>query len=564
MDASGASEPKKGPMRAQVETITAPPASPSPTISNADPTLATRRVLCVFPKYAPSFGTFEYAYGLTDKAQAFMPPQGLLIIAAALPKSWPVRFIDENMERASEADFAWADVVFVSGMHIQRAQMSDICRRAHAQDRTVVLGGPSVSACPDYYPDFDYLHLGELGDATDALIDTLAADCTRPPTQVRFKTGERRPLAAFPMPAYELAKIERYFLGTIQFSSGCPYTCEFCDIPGLYGRVPRLKTPEQIKAELDRLLALGLVGSIYFVDDNLVANRRALKELLPHLIEWQKANGYAFSFACEATLNIARYPDILTMMRDAAFESIFCGIETPEPEALIAIDKGQNNQLPILDGVRIINEHGMQVVSGIILGLDTDTPDTGSKLLDFIERSQIPMLTINLLQALPQTPLWTRLEKAGRLQHDEALESNVRFELPYDLVLKMWRECMREAYRPDVLFDRYRHQLKAVWPNRMKRPNSRQRISPRNIKKALAILARVIWFVGIRGDYRRAFWRFSLPLLLRGQIEALFFCVLPAHHLIKFAQDATSGRSNASYYSAKVSPLPAHAALQQQ
>ena len=425
--------------------------------------------------------------------------------------------------------------------------------------------GRSSSAdrpCPPariYYPDFDYLHLGELGDATEALIETLTGDCTRPAQQIRFKTVERRPLGAFPMPAYELAKIDRYFLGTIQFSSGCPYTCEFCDIPGLYGRVPRLKTPAQITAELDRLLELGHVGSIYFVDDNLVANRRALKDLLPHLVAWQKANGYAFSFACEATLNIARYPDILAMMREAAFESIFCGIETPEPEALIAIDKGQNNQLPILDGVRIINEHGMQVVSGIILGLDTDTPETGRKLLDFIELSKIPMLTINLLQALPQTPLWTRLEKAGRIEHDEELESNVRFALPYDLVLKMWRECMAAAYLPNVLFDRYRHQMKAVWPNRLKRPNSRQRMSPRNIKKALAILARVTWFVGIRGDYKREFWRFSLPLLLRGEIEGFFFCVLPAHHLIRFARDATSGRSNASYYSAKISPLPTHA-----
>jgi radical SAM superfamily enzyme YgiQ (UPF0313 family) len=518
-----------------------------------------RRILCVSPRYAPSFGTFEYAYELTDKAQAFMPPQGLLIIAAALPKTWEVRFIDENMERASEADFAWADAVFVSGMHIQRGQMQDICRRAHAKDKVVALGGPSVSACPENYPDFDYLHVGELGDATDELTAILARDVSRPERQVVLRTNIRRELSAFPMPSYELAKIDRYFLGTIQFSSGCPYQCEFCDIPGLYGRVARLKTPEQVLAELDRLLVLGIPGSVYFVDDNLLANRRALKELLPHLISWQKRNGYALSFACEATLNIARYADILGMMREAGFDSIFCGIETPEPDALVAIDKGQNMLLPILDAVRIINDHGMQVVSGIILGLDTDTPDTARKLLEFIDKSKIPMLTINLLQALPQTPLWDRLQRAGRLEFDEGRESNVRFELPYDVVLKMWRDCMAEAYTPEALFERYTHYTKTVWPNRLPRPNSPQRMSMSNIIKGLKILVRLLWIVGVCGDYRRTFWKFAWPLLRRGEIEALLFAALPAHHLIMFARDASSGRSNASHYSAKMPSIGAAA-----
>lgn len=510
-----------------------------------------RRILCVSPHYVPSFGTFEHAYGLTDGVQAFMPPQGLLIIAAALPENWEIRFFDENMRSAGEEDFAWADAILVSGMHIQRAQIEDICRRAHAKDKVAVLGGPSVSAAPEHYPSYDYLHIGELGDATDQLIEILARDVTRPANQIVLMTKVRRDLTDFPVPAYELANIPRYFLGNIQFSSGCPYTCEFCDIPGLYGRVPRMKTPQQVIAELDKLVACGVAGSVYFVDDNFVANRRALKELLPHLVDWQKRNGYGVGLACEATLNIARSPEILELMRQAGFITIFCGIETPDPGALVAIDKEHNMHLPILDAVRAINDHGMEVVSGIILGLDTDTQETGTKLIEFIEKSKIPMLTINLLQALPRTPLWDRLKAEDRLRHDDDLESNVAFRMPYETVLSMWRESMTKAYEPAALFARYEHYIHATFVNRLKRPLSRQRLSPRNIGKALHMLIKIFWKIGVLGDYRRVFWAFTLRRLARGQIEPIIAVSLVAHHLIMFARDATAGRGNASHYSAK-------------
>ncbi len=519
---------------------------------NGSDQLSPRRVLCVSPRYAPSFGTFEYAYELMRDVKAFMPPQGLLVIAAALPASWPVRFIDENMNPATEADFAWAEVVFVSGMHIQRQRMHDICERAHRAGRVAVLGGPSVSACPDYYPDFDYLHIGELGDATEALFARLAEDCSRPARQVVLTTKDKRPLTDCPPPAYELAEIDRYFLGSIQFSSGCPYQCEFCDIPGLYGRVPRLKSPEQIIRELDKLLRQGVNNAVYFVDDNFIANRRAVKELLPHLIAWQQRNGYAISFACEATLNIARSTELLAMMREAGFDTIFCGIETPEPEALKAMSKSHNMMVPILEGIQTLNSYGMEVVSGIILGLDTDTPRSGQSILDFIEISRIPMLTINLLQALPQTPLWDRLARTGRLIHDEDRESNVDFVLPYDEVVAMWRDTMDRAYDPATLFARYEHQVVATYANRFPRPASPQRVSWKNISLGLSLLAKIIWKVGVRSDYRRAFWAFAWPKLKRGQIEPVIQAGLVSRHLIRFAREAASGAMNASHYSAKL------------
>ncbi|SFV37105.1 B12-binding domain-containing radical SAM protein [Hyphomicrobium facile] len=511
-----------------------------------------RKILCVFPRYSPSFGTFEYAFPLLDGVSAFMPPQGLLVVAAALPPTWEVRFRDENIESATAEDFAWADAVFVSGMHIQRPQISDICRLAHAHGKTTVLGGPSVSACPEQYPEFDYLHVGELGDATDEVIARLARDPSRPIRQVVLTTRERRDLGDFPIPAYELVPLERYFIGSIQFSSGCPYQCEFCDIPGLYGRTPRLKTPEQIIAELDELLARGTNGAVYFVDDNFIAHRRAVRELLPHLVEWQKRNGYPFYFACEATLNIAKRPEILELMREASFGTVFCGIETPDPDALRAMSKEHNLMVPIIEAIGTLNSYGLEVVSGIILGLDTDKENSGEALLEFIERSNIPMLTINLLQALPRTPLWDRLAREGRLVHDDSRESNVDFKLPYAQVLSTWRDCMARAYEPEAVFARFAYQIRETYPHRIKLPNSPQRLSFRNIRRAVYMLCRIIWEVGVRSDYRAEFWKFARPLLRRGDIENLIAVPLVAHHLIMFSREAVAGRRNASHYSARL------------
>ncbi|MGC1301266.1 MAG: B12-binding domain-containing radical SAM protein [Caulobacteraceae bacterium] len=508
-----------------------------------------RRILLVFPHYTPSFGTFEYAYPLVG-AKAFMPPQGLLVIASVLPGTWEVRFVDENLRRATAEDFAWADAVFVSGMHIQRSQINDINRRAHAAGRTTALGGPSVSACPDYYPEFDYLHVGEMGDATDALIAQLAADPMRPPTQVVFTTQVRRDLAAFPLPAYELAELPKYFMGSIQFSSGCPYDCEFCDIPALYGRNPRLKTPEQVCAELDKLREHGLAEAIYFVDDNFIGNRRAVRELLPALADWQKRNGYPYRFACEATLNIAKRPEILGPMREAAFHTIFCGIETPEPEALKAMDKGHNMMVPILEGVETLNSYGMEVVSGIIMGLDTDGPETTEHILNFVRASNIPVLTINLLQALPRTRLWDRLKAEGRLIEDEAgLESNVLFRLPYADVVAGWRECMAQSYDPEALFARFEHQIEATYAHRLVTP---RKVAWKDIRRGIAIIARVLWTCGVKADYRRTFWKFAWPRLKVLDIERVISVGVVAHHLISFAREASSGRQNASFYSRKL------------
>jgi radical SAM superfamily enzyme YgiQ (UPF0313 family) len=515
---------------------------------------SARRILCVFPRYAPSFGTFEHAYPLMDSVRAFMPPQGLLVIAAYLPEGWQVRLVDENIRAATEEDFAWADAVFVSGMHVQREAIVKICRRARAFGTACVLGGPSVSACPEHYPEFDYLHIGELGDATDALIAALDEDATPPARQRVFTASERLPLAEFPIPAYELVEGRRYFLGNVQFSSGCPYRCEFCDIPALYGRQPRYKAPSQIIAELDAMLAAGICGSVYFVDDNFIGNKKAVREFLPHLVAWQKSRGYPVQFSCEATLNIAACPDILEMMREAFFYAIFCGIETPELGALDAMQKSHNHAVPMFDAIATINAYGMEVVSGIILGLDTDTAATVGNLLAFIDRSQIPLLTINLLQALPKTPLHARLSADGRIDDSGRRDSNVVFTRAYDEVLADWRLAIRRAYAPEAVYARFAWNARHTYPNRIRPPLSRARLSAGYLRRGLVTLAKIIGKIGITGDYRRVFWRRALPALRAGRIDELIAAALVAHHLICFARECTEGRESAAFYAQRAQP----------
>jgi hopanoid C-2 methylase len=521
------------------------------------PVSQQRRVLCVFPAYTPSFGTFSHAYSMLRGVKAFMPPQGLLLIAAYMPESWNVHFIDENIARARPEDFAWADAVMVSGMHIQAPQIHDIARRARAAGKPVALGGPSVSGSPEMYPEFDYLHIGEMGDATDRLIQILDAGTEPPPQQMRLETVERLPLSDFPLPAYEKARVGSYLIGSLQFSSGCPYRCEFCDIPALYGRQPRLKSPEQLTAELDAIISHHPhPPAVYFVDDNFIGNRKAARDILPHLIAWQEKHGYPIEFACEATLNIAKQPEILELMRRAGFVTIFVGIETPDLGALKDMRKEQNAAVPLFEAIDTINRHGMEVTSGIIIGLDSDNADTEQGLIEFIDRSNIPILTMNLLQALPKTPLWDRLERDGRIVSDPTLESNVRFLRPYDEVVQSWLRCIAHAYKPENLFERFRYQVEATYKYRFETP-ARGKLTLHNLLGALFLLCNIVVRIGILSDYRRPFWRAARHALKHGQIDAFFSMGFVARHLIEFSREALRGEHNASFYSAKQRAQPA-------
>jgi hopanoid C-2 methylase len=505
-----------------------------------------RRVLCVFPRYAKSFGTLDHAFPLVG-VSAFMPPQGILTVAASLPPRWAVRFVDENVRPVSDEDLAWADVVFLTAMHVQRGRVEELNRRAHATGRLTVLGGPSVSACPESYPDVDLLHVGELGDATEGLVDRLVRDVGRPTAQEIYRTVERRPLGEFPSPAYDLIDLGDYLLGSLQFSSGCPFRCEFCDIPTLYGRRPRLKSVQQITGELDAMLARGDPGTVYFVDDNFIADPTAAVALLRGLVDWQRDRGYPVSFACEATMNLAQRRDVLALMQQAFFTEVFLGIESPSAAALQMMGKTQNLRRPLLDAVATINAHGIEVIGGIILGLDTDDAGTVPALVEFVEAAQIPMLTVNLLHALPRTALWARLSAEGRLLADPGeRESNVEFLRPYDVVVRDWQAAVAQIFRPEAVYRRFRHQLENTYPHRLPRHGGRP--SAAEVRRGLGILARILWHVGVRAHYRADFWRTALPLLRHGQVEELVHVAIVTHHLVTFAGDVAAGTAEKCFY----------------
>ena len=511
-----------------------------------------RRILCVFPRYTSSFGTFEYAYPLTDGVKAFMPPQGLLLIAAYLPANWQVRFVDENLRPATPEDFQWAEAVFVSGMHIQRQQMNDICRRAHAFDLAVAIGGPSVSACPDYYPSFDYLHVGELGDATDELIAWLARDPSRPEQQVVLKTAERVAMTDFPIPAYELAEVKKYFLGSIQYSSGCPYQCEFCDIPGLYGRNPRLKAPQQIIAELDKLHQCGVTDTVYFVDDNFIGNRKAALDLLPHLVEWQKRTGYVTRLACEATLNIAKRRDPredargvlrhdLLRHRDPRSRRAEGDAQGPQHDGP---DPGRrSHHQPLRDGSGLRHHHGARHRQA------RDRRGLARLCREVQDSAADDQSAAGAAEDAAMGPAGAR--KPARV-HDEARDSNVDFLMPYDEVIASWRKCMEIAFEPEKLLARYQYQCDYTYANRIKVPVSKEQKSWANIRRGLIMLRNIFWQVGVLGDYRKVFWKFALGRLRRGDLEGLIGSAMIGHHLIMFARAASGGRQNASNYSLRL------------
>jgi radical SAM superfamily enzyme YgiQ (UPF0313 family) len=417
-----------------------------------------------------------------------------------------------------------------------------------------------VSACPELYPTVDLLHVGELGDATDALLARLAADPARPAGQEIYRTVDRLPLDRYPTPAYHLIDMRSYLLASIQFSSGCPFSCEFCDIPALYGSKPRLKSVDQVTAELDAILARGNPGTVYFVDDNFIGNPNATLRLLEGLVAWQQARGYPLSFACEATMNLAQRGDVLELMREAMFTEVFLGVESPSASALKLMRKRQNLRRPVLDVVATLNSYGLEVVAGMILGLDSDDAQTAQGVIDFVDDSHVPMLTINLLHALPRTALWDRLQAEGRLLSDPgSRESNVTFLRPYDEVVASWRETVTRVFTPAAVYQRFRHQVEHTYSHR--RTPNRGRPSGADLGRGIRVLARVLWRLGVRADYRADFWAMALPLVRQGKIEEMVHIAIVTHHLVTFAREVAAGTAEKCFYNpAGAAPSRAEAA----
>lgn len=508
-----------------------------------------RNILCVFPRFTPCFASFHHAFPFFPGTVAFMPPQGMLTIAAYLPTAWGVRVVDENVAPMTRADLEWADVVMVSGMHVQRSRMAEIAVLARKAGKLTVAGGSSVSGCPEYHPDFDILQSGELGDATDTIIARIDESLERPAIQEIYTTQRRVEIDDFPIPAYDKIDLTAYMVLNIQWGSGCPFTCEFCDIPELYGRRTRTKSIPRLIAELDAIMKQRPVGGIWFVDDNLIGDKKAAKVLMPHLIDWQGRNNYQMRLTGEATMNLAEDEDLLGAMKEAYFTDMFLGIETPNAETLKLISKRQNTRRPIIDNIDTLNRYGIEVAGGIIFGFDGEDEGHADRAIEFVRQSNIPLVVLNVLYALPRTPLWRRLEKEGRLRDEEIGGSNIRFELPNEVVAQQFRRAVDELYHVDALYSRYRHNARATWPNRKNLPLSRFPLTSPATRFGIKAMSRVAMGIGMKSSYRRKFWQIGYELIRDGRPDHLLYVGAMGHHLMSYRDDVMTGRIAESTFS---------------
>ncbi|MDD1533795.1 MULTISPECIES: B12-binding domain-containing radical SAM protein [unclassified Bradyrhizobium] len=376
-------------------------------------------VLMLYPLFtAESFWSFGESCKLMGVRRP-AAPLGLITVAAMLPESWTVRLIDCNTQAFDDDALAWADVVFTGGMLPQQAdtlRLIDMCRAA---GKPVVVGGPDPTSSPHIYEKADFRVLGEAESVIDDFIAAWESGARSGTfTAPKFQADVTRT----PVPRFDLLKFEDYLYLGVQYSRGCPFTCEFCDIIELYGRVPRTKTVEQMFVELETLYKMGYRGHLDFVDDNFIGNKKSLRQFLPQLAEWQRAHGYPFELSTEASVNLADDPELLELMGAANFFAIFVGIESPDPATLVAMRKKQNTRRNIAESIHKIYAAGMLVTAGFIVGFDNEKVSMADAMIDFIEEAAIPVAMVGLLYALPNTQLTRRLEREGRLHpgHDVA------------------------------------------------------------------------------------------------------------------------------------------------
>jgi radical SAM superfamily enzyme YgiQ (UPF0313 family) len=412
--------------------------------------------LLVYPRFATdSFWNFAETCELFG-ARCTALPLGLITMAALLPSSWNVRLVDRNAEELTDEDLDWADIVMTGGMLPQQRDTLTVIDLAHAHGKSVAVGGPSVTSTPRVYASADFPVLGEAEGVIDQFI-------------VAFEAGEQSgrfgvekftvDVTKSPIPRFELLNFDYYLNIGVQFSRGCPFTCEFCDIIELYGRVPRAKTNAQMLAELDELYRLGYRGHVDFVDDNLIGNKKAVRTFMPELKVWLEERGFPFEFTTEASVNLADDDDFMNAMREANFVGVFCGIESPDTDTLIAMKKKQNTKRGLAESIHKIYANGMFVTAGFIVGFDSEKGSVADGMIELIEEAAIPVCMVGLLYALPNTQLTRRLDKEGRLHAapdarlgvagDQCTEGlNFDTLRPREEILSDYKRILEKVYDP--------------------------------------------------------------------------------------------------------------------
>jgi radical SAM superfamily enzyme YgiQ (UPF0313 family) len=463
-------------------------------------------ILLLYPKIPDTFWSFSYALSFIGKKAAF-PPLGLLTVAALLPEEWAKRLVDMNVERLRDRDLAWADMVFVGAMAIQRASARHVIARCAGAGVRVVAGGPLFTAEPDAFPEVDHLVL----DEAELTLPAFLADVHNGKTQKCYRASGFCDLQASPVPEWDLVHTSRYASMSVQFSRGCPFNCEFCNVTSLFGHQPRMKTPQQVIAELDIIYASGWRNGIFFVDDNFIANARYLKtQLLPALINWRR-NKRGCVFMTEASINLADDPDLLAMMVRAGFDSVFIGIESPDDSSLAECHKTQNRNRDLLRSVKTIHRAGLQVMGGFIVGFDSDTPSIFQRQVDFIQQSGIVTAMVGMLQAPPGTRLFERLKKEHRVVDAGSGDNvdgttNIIPGMGQAALAQGYQSLMRQIYAPCNYYRRVRKLLREISMPACTLPLNRQRV--------LALLRSALR-LGVLGSERFHYWHLLLWIFLK-------------------------------------------------
>jgi radical SAM superfamily enzyme YgiQ (UPF0313 family) len=459
------------------------------------------RVLLINPEFPDTYWSFRHALSFDGKRSAY-PPLGLLTVSALLPRAWERRLVDLEVRRLKGSDIEWADIIFVTAMLVQQESLRRVVARCKARGKRVVLGGPYVSTSTENLPEADHIFIGE----AETTLPQFVKDLERGEAKHFYQAAERPPLAATPVADFRLAELKRYAAMSVQYSRGCPFQCEFCDIIEIYGRVPRTKSNQQMLAEFDELLRLGWRGTVFVVDDNFIGNKRNVKRLVPELADWQERNGHPFSLLTEASVNLAEDGDLLSGMRRAGFRRVFLGIETPVEESLREAQKTQNTRRSLLDSVKKIQSYGMEVMGGFIVGFDHDPEDIFDRQINFIRESAIPLAMVGLLTALPDTQLWRRLKQEGRLI-GESCGNNTSVSLNF--VPKMdparlvegYRSVLQTIYNSGEYYERALECLKRVSGGGPER-------NYYSLMNGLLAFTRIVLKLGLLDRERREFWRF--------------------------------------------------------
>lgn len=486
-------------------------------------------ILLIYPEFPDTFWSFKHALKFIRRKATF-PPLGLLTVAAMLPSEWSKRLVDVNVTKLSEKDLKWADYAFFSSMVIQRKSASQLIKLCKEAGVKIVAGGPLFTSEHEQFKDIDYLVLNEAEITLPLFLEDLKNGCAKPV----YKTHEFADIRETPTPLWNLVNMSKYASMVTQYTRGCPYQCEFCDVTELFGHRTRTKTTEQITAELDTFYNLGWRGNVFFVDDNLIGNKKSLKqELLPELIKWQK-NRESITFNTEVSINLASDEPLMQMMSDAGFNTVFVGIETPDPVSLAECGKKQNKDRDLAEDVRRIQRAGIQVQAGFIVGFDNDTPTIFQRQIDFIQKTGIVTAMVGLLQAPSGTRLYKRLKKEGRLLGRMSGDNvdgttNIIPNMDPEIFREGYKKILRHIYSPENYYARIETLFREY-----RAPKIKSKITLDHI---LGLITS-IYYLGILGKERGQFWHllFWTTLHRRELFPLAVTLAVYGHHFRKVSE----------------------------